>query len=100
LRVIVRVVLVAALGTCVFDATRPPARQVSVRLAIAGIHYYQRSLAPLAASTGVACRFTPSCSRYAETVISRDGIVRGGWLTARRIVRCGPWTRPGTQDPP
>jgi uncharacterized protein len=94
------VILVVAVGACVFDATRPPARQVSARVALAGIRFYQRALAPLSASTGVVCRFTPTCSRYAEAVISRDGIVRGGWLSLKRIVRCGPWTTPGTKDPP
>lgn len=82
------------------DVTRPPARQASARLAVAGIHLYQRALSPAAARAGAVCRFTPTCSRYAETVIARDGIVRGGWLAVKRIARCGPWTPAGTKDPP
>jgi uncharacterized protein len=70
------------------------------RLAIAGIHGYQRTLSPLAARIGVRCRFTPTCSRYAEAVIARDGLVTGGWKAARRIARCGPWTAAGTVDDP
>jgi len=69
-------------------------------LAIGGIHVYQRTLAPLADRAGARCRFTPTCSRYAETVIARDGIVRGGWKTVKRIARCGPWTARGTRDDP
>jgi putative membrane protein insertion efficiency factor len=69
-------------------------------IAIAAIHGYQRSLAPLAARAGARCRFTPTCSRYAETVIARDGVARGGWKALKRIARCGPWTRPGTVDAP
>ena len=69
-------------------------------LSIDGIHLYQRTLAPIAARAGIRCRFTPTCSRYAETVIARDGIVRGGWKTVKRIARCGPWTAPGTRDDP
>ena len=65
-----------------------------------GIHAYQRTLSPLAARVGVRCRFTPSCSRYAEIVIARDGVVRGGWKAVRRIARCGPWTPTGTVDEP
>lgn len=89
-----------AAGAVFYDMTRLPNRQVSARLAVAGIHLYQGTLSPLMGSAGVVCRFTPTCSHYAETVITRNGIVRGGWLAARRIVRCGPWTRGGTKDPP
>ena len=69
-------------------------------LALAAIHGYQHTLSPVAARIGLRCRFTPTCSRYAETVIARDGVVRGGWKTARRIARCGPWTPAGTVDWP
>ena len=69
-------------------------------LALAGIHAYQRTLSPLAARAGLRCRFEPTCSRYAETVIAREGVARGGWLAIRRIARCGPWTPAGTVDPP
>jgi putative membrane protein insertion efficiency factor len=69
-------------------------------LAIAGIHVYQHTLSPLAARAGVRCRFTLSCSRYAEAVISRDGVAGGTWKALKRIARCGPWTPPGTVDEP
>ena len=68
--------------------------------AIGGIHAYQHTLAPIAAHIGLRCRFTPTCSRYGETVIARDGLIRGGWKTVKRIARCGPWTPPGTRDNP
>jgi putative membrane protein insertion efficiency factor len=69
-------------------------------LALSSIHIYQRTLAPAAARIGLQCRFTPTCSRYAEEVIARDGAVRGGWLALKRVARCGPWTPPGTLDRP
>ena len=65
-----------------------------------GIHAYQRALAPVTARIGIRCRFTPTCSRYAEIVIARDGVMRGGWKAIKRIARCGPWTEAGTLDPP
>jgi len=68
--------------------------------AIVAIHAYQRMLAPLAARAGMRCRFTPTCSRYAEVVIARDGVVRGGWLTVKRLARCNPLTQSGTRDEP
>jgi len=69
-------------------------------VALAGIHGYQRAISPLAARIGVRCRFTPTCSRYAETTIVRDGIVRGGAKAIARVARCGPWTPEGTRDDP
>ena len=45
-----------------------------------------------------ACRFHPSCSVYAEQALQRHGALRGGWLAARRVCRCGPW-HPGGFDP-
>jgi len=68
--------------------------------ALRSIHLYQRALAPAAARIGLRCRFTPTCSRYAETVIARDGVVRGGAKALRRIARCGPWTAQDTLDEP
>ncbi|MFN8064731.1 MAG: membrane protein insertion efficiency factor YidD [Vicinamibacterales bacterium] len=76
------------------------ATPLGTRLALAGIHGYQHTLSPLVGRVGIRCRFTPTCSRYAEVVIARDGLVRGGWKTAQRIARCGPWTPRGTVDEP
>ena len=45
-----------------------------------------------------ACRFHPSCSEYAQEALERHGALRGGWLAASRICRCGPW-HPGGCDP-
>lgn len=82
------------------DALRPPEKQVSARLAIAGIDLYQTTLSPLVGKAGVVCRFEePTCSHYGEEAIRRHGIVRGSLLAAKRVARCGPWTEVGTVDP-
>lgn len=85
------ILAVAIAGAIVYNAQA---------IVLAGIHGYQRALSPLAARAGLRCRFTPTCSRYAETVIARDGVVRGGLKAITRIARCGPWTAPGTRDEP
>jgi uncharacterized protein len=84
------------LAVCVAAAATPAGSSV----AIAGIHTYQRTLAPVLNRAGFRCRFTPTCSRYAEAVIARDGLLSGGWKAARRLARCGPWTPLGTTDEP
>jgi putative membrane protein insertion efficiency factor len=59
------------------------------------IRGYQLVIAPALPKT---CRFSPSCSQYTLEAIERHGILRGGWLGARRIVRCHPFN-PGGFDP-
>ena len=68
--------------------------------AVRAIHLYQHTLAPVADRMGMRCRFTPSCSRYAERVIVRDGMMRGSWQALKRIARCNPLTPAGTRDEP
>jgi uncharacterized protein len=70
------------------------------RVVLGGIHAYQHTLSPLATRVGIRCRFTPSCSRYADVVIRRDGVLRGGWQSLKRVARCNPVTPFGTRDEP
>jgi len=90
----------ALLSAAAYDPTRAPGQQVGARVTIAAIHAYQAAVSPVLSSAGLQCRFTPTCSKYAEAVIARDGLVGGSWLAAKRVVRCGPWTPLGASDPP
>ncbi len=38
-----------------------------------------------------SCRFEPSCSAYAIEALERHGALKGGWIAAKRIMRCHPW---------
>lgn len=42
-----------------------------------------------------ACRFAPSCSAYALEAIEKHGVVAGGWMAAKRIARCHPFSEGG-----
>ena len=67
------------------------------QLAIWSIRSYQVLLSPL---VGGACRFSPSCSRYAVEAITRYGARRGGWLAVKRLVRCHPFGSHGWDPVP
>lgn len=66
--------------------------QVPMRAAMLGlIAAYRIVLSPLlTALFGPACRFEPSCSRYASEAVDEHGILRGGMMAARRLLRCHP----------
>lgn len=61
------------------------------------VRAYRYFVSPLFAQ---ACRFYPSCSEYAEQALQDHGALRGGWLTARRLCRCGPWHAGGFDPVP
>jgi len=60
------------------------------------IRSYQLVLSPL---LGRNCRYEPSCSQFAAEAVRRHGALHGGWMAARRILRCHPWGGPGGYDP-
>jgi putative membrane protein insertion efficiency factor len=65
------------------------------RLLVLFVRLYQRLIGP---GLPKACRYYPSCSSYAVEALERHGAARGGWLAARRILRCHPF-HPGGVDP-
>ncbi|ACM05138.1 membrane protein insertion efficiency factor YidD [Thermomicrobium roseum] len=65
------------------------------KLALLLIRFYQRFISP---GLPPACRFYPTCSEYGYEAISRYGIIKGGVLTVRRLLRCHPF-HPGGYDP-
>ena len=82
------------------DLCRPPPQQWTARAMLWTIDLYQATLSPLMPKAGVQCRFTPTCSHYGEAVIRRYGALHGSRRALWRILRCGPWTPRGTEDPP
>jgi putative membrane protein insertion efficiency factor len=48
--------------------------------------------------TDKACRFRPTCSEYSYQAILKYGVVRGGLLSLKRVLRCHPFSK-GGEDP-
>src|SRR6202046_2414826 len=49
---------------------------------------------------GGACKFHPSCSKYAQEAITRHGARRGVVLAMKRLGRCRPFTKGGFDPVP
>jgi uncharacterized protein len=80
------------------DSLRPPQKQVSVHLFAASVAAYHYVLHPIT-SRFVRCRYTPTCSRYAVEAVRKYGILKGGWMSARRVASCRSSVPFGTVDP-
>jgi len=51
------------------------------------IKFYQYVISP---AIGPKCRYTPTCSQYAVQALQKHGILKGGWLSIKRISSCRP----------
>lgn len=56
---------------------------------------YQKAISPL---IGKNCRFYPTCSQYAILALEKYGILEGGIMVTKRILKCNPF-HPGGYDP-
>ena len=61
------------------------------------VRAYRATFSPL---VGMSCRFDPTCSAYAMQALERHGALKGGWLAARRVLRCHPLGGHGVDDVP
>lgn len=66
------------------------------RLLLSFISFYRRSISPL---TPAHCRFHPTCSAYAYEAINKYGVLKGGFLALKRLLRCHPFYKGDPYDP-
>lgn len=66
------------------------------KLLLALIRFYRRHISP---TTPPSCRFTPTCSAYAQEAITKYGAAKGGYLAIKRLCRCHPFYKGDPYDP-
>jgi putative membrane protein insertion efficiency factor len=77
--------------------TEPPAT-LPARIAF---RIYKSVLSPILHTfSSSQCLYLPTCSEYAYIALSRFGVVRGSWLTLRRVARCHPFAKGGLDPVP
>ena len=59
------------------------------------ILFYQKYLSPLKSTK---CPYFPSCSQYGLEAVRQYGTLKGGLMSAWRILRCNPFSK-GGYDP-
>ena len=74
-----------------------PRGVVVKRAFIIFIKFYQKYLSPL---LGPSCRFYPTCSEYALQAITKFGVLKGLFISVKRIVKCNPWGGSGLDPIP
>ena len=67
------------------------------------IRSYQVVVSPALSFLGgphSGCRFAPTCSEYFLQAVEVHGLLRGGFLGAKRLLRCHPWGGSGFDPVP
>lgn len=66
------------------------------KMVIIILKFYQKFISPLKRVS--SCRFYPTCSQYAIDAITKYGIIKGSFISIKRILKCHPF-HPGGYDP-
>ena len=70
-------------------------KKISISPFIFIIKIYQKLISPILLPS---CRFNPTCSQYSIQSLNKYGLLKGIWLTLKRISKCHPFGGSG-HDP-
>ena len=54
--------------------------------------FYQKAISPW---MGKRCRFYPTCSEYSKQALTKYGVIKGLYLSIKRIIKCNPFNAGG-----
>ncbi len=66
------------------------------KILILMIKFYRKFISPLKRTS--SCIYTPTCSLYALEALEKYGVLKGTYLSVRRVLRCHPFHK-GGYDP-
>lgn len=70
------------------------------RTAIFLLDAYKKTLSKFfTAVFGQACRYNPTCSEYAKEAVDKHGVIPGGYMSIKRVLRCHPFSKRDHFDP-
>lgn len=61
------------------------------------IKIYQKFISPVLLPS---CRFSPTCSQYSIESLNKHGLLKGLWLSLKRISKCHPFGGSGYDPVP
>jgi len=72
-------------------------KRIISKIFILLIRFYQMVISPVLPAS---CRYSPTCSQYGIEAIRKHGPFKGGYLTFKRFISCGPWGGSGYDPVP
>lgn len=67
------------------------------KIFLGGLRIYQFLFSAEKGALGLrkrrTCVFYPSCSEYSRQAVSKHGILKGCWLSLKRLSKCHPWQK-------
>ena len=72
-------------------------KRIIIYMLISCIKLYQLLMSPI---LGQNCRYLPTCSEYSIESLKKFGIIKGIFISIKRISKCHPWGNHGYDPVP
>lgn len=65
------------------------------KICIKIIEFYQKHISKFLETKNIRCKYYPTCSEYTKQAIEKYGVIKGGFLGIKRILKCNPFSKGG-----